>query len=154
MSDHENNIPWGVVYTRPYKELLATSLLDQTIRPEVYLLEVMRERPGVRRPAPRFSGYFFIRSGPVGDHPHQPHAGRHLNPDLAGRSPDYLSHYRQDPAPADGRHQRSGGLVAHPYHTGDRMRLIGGPLEGLDNEHINPQIQGISEDASFGEVAL
>ncbi len=134
MSDHENDIPWGVVHTRPYKELLAASLLEQSLGLEVYLPEVMRERRGVRKPTPFFPGYLFVRSRLAA-----------LEVTRINRTPGVIRLLTWKEAPQTipaavietlrarvDAINGQGGLPSHPYRTGDRVLLIDGPLEGLE----------------------
>ncbi len=133
MTEHDP-AAWYVVHTKPQKELMAASLLQERLSLEVYLPEVLQQYRGRKQLRPFFPRYLFVQvdlgritaaaidaiPGVIhlvafGDRP-QP-----IRADLVTTIRERIDQFNAE-----------GGLPDYPFHTGDRVRLTGGPLQGLE----------------------
>ncbi len=125
---------WYVVHTRPQKELMATSMLQERLGLNVYLPEVLQHYRGRKQLRPFFPRYVFvqvdfgqvtaaaingtpgvIRLVAFGDRPQA------LQDGMLAAIRERIDKYNAE-----------GGLPQHPFHPGDRVRLTSGPLQGLE----------------------
>lgn len=131
---------WYVVHTKPRREVLAVSLLEERLRATVYLPQVeQRYRGGLQR-APLFPGYLFLCT----DLEHTEASAINAVPGVirlvaSGGVPQpvpdaVMDALRQRVAQFDSQ----GGLPQHPYHQGDPLRLTAGPLAGLEAVFVGP----------------
>jgi len=140
--------PWYVVHTRPRKELLVTSLLEEDRVLEVFLPQVTQTRRGKdgarTEMQPLFPGYLFVRPNPKETDPDESDKAA-LNPRTINRTPGVVrvvalgdQPQPMDAAVVDAIRQQveklddQGGLPQHPYKPGDPVRLTRGPLQGLE----------------------
>ena len=127
-------IPWYVVHTKPQKELMAASMLQERLGLNVYLPEVLQHYRGRRQLRPFFPRYVFvqvdfgevaataidgtpgvIRLVAFGDRPQA------MQTDMLAAIRERIDKYNAE-----------GGLPQHPFHPGDKVRLTSGPLQGLE----------------------
>ena len=125
---------WYVVHTKPLKELMAASMLQERLGLDVYLPEVLQLYRGRKQPRPFFPRYVFvqvdfgqvtaaaingtpgvIRLVAFGDRPQA------MQANLLAAIRERIDKYNTE-----------GGLPQHPFHPGDRVRLASGPLQGLE----------------------
>ena len=134
MSQHEDHSAWYVVHTRPHRELMVASLLEQSPTAEVFLPEVFRQGRDKRKLVPLFPNYLFVRLNV-----HDPDMVR------INRTPGVvrLVSFSDRPVPVPDsfidalriqveRLNTDGGIATHPFHIGDTVRLTDGPLEGME----------------------
>ena len=135
----DDRSPWFVVHARPWKELLAASLLEEADL-QVFLPQVRQQRRGQMQRAPLFPGYFFVRPRGEGVEfgaiNHTPGVIRVV---AFGEKPQPLSAavveaIRQQVEALEDQ----GGLPQHPYKPGDPVRVTAGPLEGLEAVFVGP----------------
>ncbi|MCB9139502.1 MAG: transcription/translation regulatory transformer protein RfaH [Caldilineaceae bacterium] len=113
---------------------MAAGLLEQSLNVEVFLPEVFQQKQEQRKLMPLFPGYLFVRL----DLAHPDSYRINQTPGvirLVGFGRQAL------PVPEaviDALRQRveqvnaQGGIAAHSFKVGDRVRLTDGPLEGLE----------------------
>ena len=131
---------WYVVHTKARQELLAASMLEQRLAAVVLLPQVRQRTRGQMRPAPLFPGYLFVELDLE-----QSEASAVNNTPGVIR----LVAFGGVPKPVPGRVigalqarlaeiEAQGGLPQHPFKEGDRVRLTGGPLAGLEAVFVGP----------------
>lgn len=134
MSHREEGAAWYVVHTRPRRELMVASLLEQLPETEVFLPEVFRQSDDERKLTPLFPGYLFVRldanDSAMGHIKHTPGVIRLVGfGDKPQSVPDsIIEALRTQVEQVNAR----GGIAQHPFHVGDKVRLTAGPLEGLE----------------------
>lgn len=125
---------WYVVHTKPQKELMAASMLQERLGLSVYLPEVLQLYRGRKQLRPFFPRYIFvavdfdqvtaaaidatpgvIRLVAFGDRPQA------MKASMLAAIRERIDKYNAE-----------GGLPQHPFHPGDRVRLTSGPLQGLE----------------------
>jgi len=139
---------WYVVYTKPLNELLAASFLEERLRLEVYLPEVLQRYRKRMQPRPLFPRYLFAQAdlqqvemsrinatpGVVqlvmfGDRPLPLKSG-------------VIENIRAEVAEIN----QEGGLLPTTYRAGAEVRLIEGPLRGLEAvflRHLRPSERAV-----------
>jgi transcriptional antiterminator RfaH len=140
MASTEDRLRWYVVHTKPGRELMVSGLIESQLALEVYLPEVVETRRNRRRKTPLFPRYLFVRvdlartpGQAINTLPgviHLVSFGGYPQP-LADREVDTLI-ARLDALNAQG------GLPTHAFHPGDEVRLLDGPLQGLEAVFIGP----------------
>lgn len=131
---------WYVVHSKPRREVLAVSMLEERLRVTVYLPQVeQRYRGGLQR-ASLFPGYLFLHTDLERIEVSAINAVPGVIRLVASGSvpqpvPDaVMDALQQRVAQFDAQ----GGLPQHPYHEGDPVRLIAGPLAGLEAAFVGP----------------
>lgn len=134
---HENSaaaVHWYVVHAQPRQELLVATLLEMRYPVTVFLPEVLHYRHGKSRLRPLFPGYLFVRCELTVVPPSAintvPGVIRLL---VGGDGPltvaeEVIAALQQ----ACTRINENGGLAAHTFTPGERVRLMAGPLAGLE----------------------
>lgn len=137
---------WYVVHTRLGHELTAATLLEQELKLEVYLPEVLQRVRKKLAPRPLFPGYLFVRPGAeegaldqIDQNPAYGHLvrfGRQADsPGTPARlPPDVVANLRARAAAIDAE----GGLPAHTFKAGQHVEVVSGPLQGLDAIFVGP----------------
>jgi transcriptional antiterminator RfaH len=131
---------WYVVHTKARQEILAAGLLEQRLAAAVLLPQVRQRYRGQMRSAPLFPGYLFVELDLE-----QSEASAVNNTPGVIR----LVAFGGVPKPVPGRViaalqarlaeiDAQGGLPQHPFKEGDRVRLTGGPLAGLEAVFVGP----------------
>lgn len=131
---------WYVVHTKPHQETLAAYLLHSRFALATLLPEVVQHRSGRRQRAPLFPGYLFIEM----DLDLLQAAQINTTPGIIR-----LVTFGERPQPvADAviialqqkltEIETQGGLINHPFHEGDAVRLTQGPLAGLEAIFVGP----------------
>ena len=140
MAAAEDRPQWYVVHTKPTRELMVGSLLEQQLNLLVYLPEVIETRRNKKRRAPLFPGYVFVQAS-LSQAPTQtinsvpgvlqlvsfggvPQALPAGEIEALRRRLDELND--------------QGGLPTHSFHPGDEVRLKDGPLQGLEAIFLGP----------------
>ena len=137
------NSSWYVVYTKPLKEMLATSMMEERLGLQVYLPEVKRMYRGAMRMAPFFPRYVFtqidldqvkaseintlpgiVRLVEMGGHPQR------VEEEVVAGIRRLVDDYNA-----------GGGLPLYRFHPGDRVRLKEGPLAGIEGTVVR-QLSG------------
>lgn len=127
---------WYAIQTKPRRELMARGSLESIKEVEVYLpvLHVIPVDPRSRKLRPFFPGYLFARI----DLAQMGLSAVKWSPGVArvlscGNQPVVIPEsvidqvrYRVEEA------QREKGLEVEPFHTGERVRITGGPFEGFE----------------------
>ncbi len=131
---------WYVVHTKAQQEMLAASLLEQHLAAVVLLPQVRQHTRGRMRVAPLFPGYLFIEL----DLDQSAASAVNNTPGVIrlvafGGQPKpvpakVIEALRARLAEVDAQ----GGLPQHPFKEGDRVRLTGGPLAGLEAVFLGP----------------
>lgn len=131
---------WYVVHTKAHQELLAAGLLEQRLAAQVLLPQVRQRSRGRTRSAPLFPGYLFVELDLT-----QVEASAVNNTPGVIRLVAFGGLPKPVPARVIAALQArlaeidaQGGLPQHPYKEGDRVRLTGGPLAGLEAVFIGP----------------
>ena len=140
MSQEDSSSPlhWVVVQTQPRRELLAATLLEIQLGATVFLPEVLQYRYGKNRLWPLFPGYLFVEC----NFDNHPPSGidtvlgviRLLAADskplfVAGQTVLSLQNLCA-------RINDGGGLATYFFRPGERVRLLGGPLVGLEGAFV------------------
>lgn len=126
--------PWYVVHTKPQKELVAASMLEERLSLTVYLPEVLQHYRGQPHLRPFFPRYLFVQADldeveaskinalpgvislvSFGDRPQA--LSNEVVQAIRARIDDYNA---------------AGGLPQRVFRPGDRVRLTEGPLQGLE----------------------
>jgi transcriptional antiterminator RfaH len=134
MSQDEDHLAWYVVHTRPRRELMVAGLLDQSAATEVFLPEAYQQIQNKRKLMPLFPNYLFVRlnvnESETAHINRTPGVVRLISfGDSAQPLPDsVISALRTQLE----RVNADGGIAAHAFHVGDRVRLTDGALEGLE----------------------
>jgi len=140
MAAAEDRPQWYVVHTKPTRELMVGSLLEQQLNLLVYLPEVIETRRNKKRRAPLFPSYVFVQAS-LSQAPTQtinsvpgvlqlvsfggvPQALPAGEIEALRRRLDELN--------------EQGGLPTHSFHPGDEVRLRDGPLQGLEAIFLGP----------------
>lgn len=131
---------WYVVHTKARQELLSASLLEQRLAAVVLLPQVRQRYRGQMRTAPLFPGYLFVELDL-----------EQVEASAVNNTPGVIRLVAfgglPKPVPAKVIHalqarlaeiDAQGGLPQHPFHEGDRVRLTGGPLAGLEAVFVGP----------------
>lgn len=131
---------WYVVHTRPQKEVLVSGLLEQKLHLPVFLPQVLQKKRGRMQQAPFFPGYLFVQA----DFEHTEASAINATPGVIrlvafGERPQPLSASVVEALRAEiDALNAQGGLPQHPFKQGDRVRLTGGPLAGLEAVFLGP----------------
>jgi transcriptional antiterminator RfaH len=131
---------WYVVHTKARQELLAAGLLEQHLAATVLLPQVRQRTRGQMRVAPLFPGYLFVELDLDA-----------VEASAVNNTPGVirLVAFGGVPKPVPARVIQAlqarlaeidaqGGLPQHPFKEGDRVRLTGGPLAGLEAVFVGP----------------
>lgn len=138
---------WNVVHVRSGRELVAAALIEQYFHLVVHPLEVLQRRRGKLAPEPLFPGYILVALN-----------GGHLQIDAIEAVPGCGRLVRSGRLASDGPGEpvqiggaeaarlieriaainAAGGLPAHNLHPGQPVRLVRGPLQGLDAVFVGP----------------
>lgn len=131
---------WYVIHSKPQQEALAAAMLEERLSLTVFLPEVRQRSRGRMRRTPFFPGYLFAEIDLESIEVHAVNTtpavirlvafGGQPKP-VPGRVVDTL---RERLAELDAQ----GGLPQHPFHEGDRVRLKGGPLAGMEAVFVGP----------------
>jgi transcriptional antiterminator RfaH len=131
---------WYVVHTKARQELLAAGLLEQRLAAVVLLPQVRQRTRGQMRTAPLFPGYLFVQLDLE-----QTEASAVNNTPGVIRLVAFGGVPKPVPARVIAALQArlaeidsQGGLPQHPFREGDRVRLTGGPLAGLEAVFVGP----------------
>lgn len=131
---------WYVVHTKAHQELLAAGLLEQRLAAAVLLPQARQRSRGQMRSAPLFPGYLFVELDLE-----QTEASAVNNTPGVIRLVAFGGLPKPVPAKAMAALQArlaeidsQGGLPQHPFKEGDRVRLTGGPLAGLEAVFVGP----------------
>ena len=134
---------WYVVHCKPRREGYTATALKQQLGLTVYVPEVKRQLRGQIQYTPLFPSYLFIYANPQNIQLNFVHA-INTTPGVLrlvtlGGAPQ--------PVPAaviealrkrlDGLNAQ-GGLLDHPFRSGDVVRLKDGPLQGLEAIFVGP----------------
>jgi transcriptional antiterminator RfaH len=133
MSDHANQMLWYVVHTKPRHELLAATMLEERQNLIVFLPEVLQKYRGKMQMRPFFPGYLFVEA----DLNVVEYTAINSTPGV-----NRLVAFDHRPLPLkaeiiDGireeiaRINDEGGLPPDTYREGESVRLVQGPLAGL-----------------------
>jgi transcriptional antiterminator RfaH len=135
---------WLVVHTLAKQELLAAILLEKQLGATIFLPEVLQYRRGKKQLLPLFPGYLFIQCD-LATHPPSaistvPGVIRLLMGTLGALSvaEEVITSLRQ----ACMRINDSGGLASHFFQPGERVRLLSGPLAGLEGAFVKSTSAG------------
>lgn len=131
---------WYVVHAKVWQERLVGALLEERWRLTVYLPEVLQPRAGRVAQAPLFPGYLFV----LVDLDQTPASALNATPGVLrlvtfGKQPQPVS-----AAVVEALRDRvdelnaNGGLPNHPFRPGDAVRLVEGPLCGLEAVFVGP----------------
>lgn len=131
---------WYVIHTKPAREMLAATMLEERLQLAVFLPEVRQKRRGQIRLAPLFPGYLFaeldLEQVEASQIDRTPGVIRLVS--FGGRPREVeapvVEALREQVAALNDR----GGLPQHPYREGDIVRLRSGPLQGLEAVFIGP----------------
>jgi len=126
--------PWYVVHTRPQKELVAASMLEERLSLIVYLPEVLQHYRGHPHLRPFFPRYLFVQVNLDEVEASKINAMPGVISMVSfGERPQALSDetVRAIRARIDD-YNTAGGLPQRVFHPGDRVRLTEGPLQGLE----------------------
>jgi transcriptional antiterminator RfaH len=131
---------WYVVHAKAQQELLAAGLLEQRHAATVLLPQVRQRSRGQIRTAPLFPGYLFVELDL-----------EQVEASAVNNTPGVirLVAFGGLPKPVPPRTMAAlqarlaeidaqGGLPQHPFKEGDRVRLTGGPLAGLEAVFVGP----------------
>ncbi len=131
---------WYVVHTKAQQELLAAGLLEQRHAATVLLPQVRQRYRGQLRTAPLFPGYLFVELDL-----------EQVEASAVNNTPGVIRLVAfgglPKPVPAKviltlqarlAELDAQGGLPQHPFKEGDRVRLTGGPLAGLEAVFVGP----------------
>ncbi len=125
---------WYVVRTKPRMEILAATLLEDSLNLKTYYPEVSVRRRGKVRSGAFFPSYIFVkvdlRSTALSAIDYTPgvlHLVR-FQGEPSTVSDEIVQHVRSR---VDGINA-AGGLPSHQFHTGDPVRITLGPLQGLE----------------------
>ncbi len=131
---------WYVVHTKARQEVLAAGLLEQRLAAVVLLPQVRQRTRGQMRTAPLFPGYLFVQLDLE-----QTEASAVNNTPGVIRLVAFGGVPKPVPARVIAALQArlaeidsQGGLPQHPFREGDRVRLTGGPLAGLEAVFVGP----------------
>lgn len=135
---------WFVVHTLTRQELLAATLLEKQLAATTFLPEVLQFRRGKKQLLPLFPGYLFLQCD-LAAHPPSaintvPGVIRLLVGALGPLSvaEEVITSLRQ----ACLRINDSGGLASHSFQPGERVRLLSGPLAGLEGAFVKSTSAG------------
>lgn len=131
---------WYVVHTKAHQELLAAGLLEQRLAAAVLLPQARQRSRGQMRVTPLFPGYLFVELDLA-----QTEASAVNNTPGVIRLVAFGGLPKPVPGPViDALRARlaeihsQGGLPQHPFKEGDKVRLTGGPLAGLEAVFVGP----------------
>ena len=62
MSVSETSMLWYVIHSKPYREILASSMLEERLDLTIYLPEVKQQYRGQLRMRPFFPRYLFVHA--------------------------------------------------------------------------------------------
>jgi transcriptional antiterminator RfaH len=135
-----NCLQWYVVHTKPTRELMVSSLIEDQLDLSVYLPEVIESRRNNKRKVPLFPRYLFVRA----DLSQTPSQAVNALPGVL-----HLVSFGGLPQPMSDREiealrnrldalNAQGGLPSHPFRPGDEVRLMDGPLQGLEAVFLGP----------------
>lgn len=140
MTQTGNRLQWYVIHTKPTRELLVSGLIEDQLGLPVYLPEVIETRRGKKRRAALFPRYLFVHA----DLDQTSSQALNSLPGVIhlvsfGGLPQSIPHREIEALRArlDALNAQ-GGLPTHPFHPGDEVRLLDGPLQGLDAVFIGP----------------
>lgn len=131
---------WYVVHTKPRQEWLAGALLEERWHLTVYLPEVTQSKGSRSLMAPLFPGYLFVQV----DLAQVPASALNAMPGVLR-----LVAFAERPQPlaaavVEALRSRvaalnaAGGLPNHPFRPGDPVRVVDGPLQGLEAVFAGP----------------
>jgi transcriptional antiterminator RfaH len=143
MSDPVNGSLWYVVHAKSQKELLAASMLEDQRKLTDFLPEVLQKYRDKMKLRPFFPGYLFVKA----DLEVVEYTAINSTPGVIR-----LVAFDQRPLPLNSdiiegirseveRLNSEGGLPAISYQPGESVRLIEGPLKGLQAvfvKHLRP----------------
>lgn len=140
MTRADHRFLWYVVHTKPTRELMVSGLIEEQLGLAVYLPEVVETRRSQKRRAPLFPRYLFVHA----DLARTPSQAINSLPGVIhlvsfGGHPQPISHREIEALRArlDALNAQ-GGLPTHPFHPGDEVRLLDGPLQGLEAVFLGP----------------
>lgn len=136
--------PWFVIHTWPRKEVMVAALLEERLETPLFLPEVLQKGRWGMALRPLFPTYLFAQ---VDLNRYTPSALRRLPGvhRLLGSGDTPLP---VDPAVVAAIRQEcqrlnaAGGLFATDLRAGERVRLAGGPLAGLEAVFVEPLAPG------------
>lgn len=126
--------PWYVIHTKPQKELVAASMLEERLALTVYLPEVLQHYRGQPHLRPFFPRYLFVQvnldeveASKINALPGV------ISMVRFGERPQALSNeIVQAIRSRIDDYNAVGGLPQRVFHPGDRVRLTEGPLQGME----------------------
>ncbi|MFN8441725.1 MAG: transcription termination/antitermination NusG family protein [Caldilineaceae bacterium] len=131
---------WYVLHTKPRRELLVASLLDRQDALALFLPEVKQRQRGELQLAPLFPCYLFVHA----DLTRLPTTLLTRTPGVIGLvgnehqplpvADEVVTHLRKRVAEVNAQ----GGLILHSFYEGERVRITGGSLQGLDAVFVGP----------------
>lgn len=125
---------WYVVHTKPQKELVAASMLEERLALTVYLPEVLQHYRGETHLRPFFPRYLFVQANLDEVEASKINAMPGVISIVSfGEKPQALSD--EVVQAIRGRiddYNAAGGLPQRVFQPGDRVRLTEGPLQGLE----------------------
>ena len=134
---------WCVVHVRVGRELAAAGLLERNLQLDVFLPEVKQHWRGKMQLGPLFPGYLFVAdfAGKVGEIDATPGCGRLVRTGSRERlaAPVHVTDFFVEQL-RDHVTQLNeiGGLPRHNLHPGDYVRILSGPLQGLNALFLGP----------------
>jgi transcription antitermination factor NusG len=140
MATANPRLQWYVVHTKPTRELMVSGLIEAQLALRVYLPEVLETRRNKKRRTPLFPRYLFVQA----DLAQTPSQVINAVPGVI-----HLVSFGGLPQPISDREievlrQRldalnaEGGLPSHSFRPGDEVRLLDGPLQGLEAVFLGP----------------
>ncbi|NOX61693.1 MAG: hypothetical protein GXP42_07080 [Chloroflexi bacterium] len=144
MAALRNELSWYVVHTKPWKELLVADHLEKQLDLEVFLPEVLRFYRNEWQFRPFFPRYLFVRA----DLNIVEASAIHYSPGVIG-----LISFGNAPQPVAHKiveeiRQRietlnaQGGMPRYDFRVGDKVRVVDGPLRGLEAVFQRPMRSG------------
>jgi len=139
---------WYVVYTKPQKELQVASLLEKQQKLTVYLPEVYQKYRNLLQLRPLFPRYLFVQMNL-----------EKMELDVVNFTPGVIKVVSSDDTPLPLRNtvieairqeverlNEKGGLPTQHFEEGEKVRLLSGPLAGLEAvfvRHLNARDRAV-----------